>query len=198
VTRDYYTDDGGVTHNSFFQHVTKRPQHFYGGDASYFAGAHEVRFGGGWRSMTADTTQTWPANHLVASWQGYPNMLVQVSRDYQSATSARYISAYATDTISLDRITITGGVRFDRQTSSLGAASVNAVPSFDPVLPAIAATPIASVLKWTNVTPRLSATYAVDAERKTIVRGSYSMFASQLPGSIAAFVSPIQYSYAYY
>src|SRR5262249_18366000 len=117
---------------------------------------------------------------------------------YQSATSARYISAYATDTISLDRITITGGVRFDRQTSSLGAASVNAVPGFDTVLPAIAATPIASVLKWTNVTPRLSATYAVDAERKTIVRGSYSMFASQLPGSIAAFVSPIQYSYAYY
>src|SRR5262249_4451348 len=161
-----------VTHNSFFQHVTKRPQHFYGGDASYFAGAHEVRFGGGWRSMTADTTQTGPAHHLVASGQGYPDLLLQGVRDDQAAANTRHLSGYATDTISLDRITITGGVRFDRQTSSLGAASVNAVPGFDTVLPAIAATPIASVLKWTNVTPRVSATYAVDAERKTIVRGS--------------------------
>jgi len=33
---------------------------------------------------------------------------------------------------------------------------------------------------------------------RTIVRGSYACFASQLPGSQAAFVSPIQYSYAYY
>jgi hypothetical protein len=39
---------------------------------------------------------------------------------------------------------------------------------------------------------------AVDKARKTVVRGSYAMFASQLPGSLAAFVSPIQYSYAYY
>src|SRR4029077_13759131 len=44
----------------------------------------------------------------------------------------------------------------------------------------------------------ISATYAVDAARKTVVRGSYAVFASQLPGSLAAFVSPVQYSYAYY
>ena len=197
-TRDYYFDAGGVAHNSFYSYTTKRPQHFYGGDASYFLGAHEVKFGGGWRSTSADTLQAWPANHLVASWQGYPNMLVQVARDYHAVTSARYISAFAADTMSFDRVTITGGVRFDRQTASLGAASVAAVPGFETVLPAAAATPIGSVFSWSNVTPRLAASYAVDSARKTVARGSYAMFASQLPGALAAFVSPIQYSYAYY
>jgi Carboxypeptidase regulatory-like domain/TonB-dependent Receptor Plug Domain len=198
LTRDFYIDDGGVTHNSYYQHATTRPQHFYGGDASYFVGANEMKFGGAWRSTAADTSQIWPANHLVASWEGYPNMLVQVARDYRAATSARYISAYATDTLSFSRVTLTGGVRFDRQTSSLGAAAVPAVSGFESVLPAVSATPIDNVITWSNVTPRLSATVALDESRKTVVRGSYAMFASQLPGALAAFVSPIQYSYAYY
>jgi len=196
--RDYYFDDAGVAHNSYYVQQTHRPQHFFGGDGSYFLGVHEVRFGGAWRSATADTQRTWPASHLVASWQGYPNMLVQVARDYDSFTTGHYIDAFATDTISLDRLTLTGGVRFDRQTSSLGPAVVNAVPGFATVLPAMAATAIDNVFTWTNVTPRLSAAIAVDDSRKTVVRGSYAMFASQLPSAMAAFVSPIQYSYAYY
>jgi hypothetical protein len=196
--RDYYIDDAGVAHNSYYGQQTHRPQHFFGGDGSYFLGNHEVRFGGGWRSTTADTQREWPASHLVASWAGYPNMLVQVARNYDSFTTAHYIDAFATDTVSLDRLTLTGGVRFDRQTSSLGPSVVNAVPGFDAVLPAMSATPIDNVFTWTNVTPRLSAALALDESRKTVVRGSYAMFASQLPGALAAFVSPIQYSYAYY
>ena len=196
--RDYYIDDSGVAHNSYYRYQTRRPQHFFGGDGSYFLGMHEVRFGGGWRSTTADTQQQWPASHLVASWQGYPNMLVQVARDYDSLTTARYIDAFATDTVSLDRLTLTGGVRFDRQTSSLGPAVVPAVPGFETLLPSMVSTPIDNVFTWTNITPRLSAAVAVDDSRKTVVRGSYAMFASQLPDALAAFVSPIQYSYAYY
>jgi len=47
--------------------------------------------------------------------------------------------------------------------------------------------------------PRVGLTYAVDDSRKTVVRASYAMFASQLPGDAAAFVSPIQpYTYVSY
>ena len=51
---------------------------------------------------------------------------------------------------------------------------------------------------WNSFTPRVGFTYALDEARKTIVRGSYAMFASQLPAAQAAFASPIQYPYAYY
>ncbi len=195
---DYYIDDGGVVHNTYYQFQSTRPQQYGGGDASYFAGPHELRIGAGWRRTPVQTRQTWPASHVVASWDGYPNMLVQVARDYQSNTSAQYMNGYLTDTISLDRLTLTGGVRFDRQVSSLAAASVPAVAGFETLLPALSTPAVHGVFVWNSLTPRVGLTLAVDEARKTIVRGSYAMFASQLPGSQAAFVSPIQYAYAYY
>ena len=51
---DYYIDDGGVAHNSFYQYQSDRPQDYVGGDANYFAGKHEVKFGGAWRSTPVD------------------------------------------------------------------------------------------------------------------------------------------------
>jgi len=198
LAKDYYFDAGGVAHNTYYQYQTTRPQRYIGADASYFSGVNEVKFGGSWRTTAATTNQTWPASHLVATWDNYPNMLVQVARDYSSATDAVYRSAYLTDTLSLDRLTLSGGIRFDLQTSSLDAATAPAVAGFEDLLPEVAAKPVDNAFRWTSVTPRVAASYAVDSSRKTVVRASYAMFASQLPGSLAAFVSPIQYSYAYY
>jgi len=195
--QDYYIDDGGVAHNSYYLFQTDRPQDYVGGDLNYLAGRHEIKFGGGWRSTPVTSNQIWPASHLVATWVDYPNMLVQASRNYQAATGAKYVNGFLTDTISLNRVTITGGVRFDHQESSLGAASVPAVPGI-PLLPAVSAPVVKGVYKWNSITPRVGVTIALDGDRKGIVRASYATFASQLPGSEAAFVSPIQYSYAYY
>ncbi|MCU1385178.1 MAG: hypothetical protein JWL71_3875 [Acidobacteria bacterium] len=194
---DYYFDDGLVAHNSFYEYKSNRPQHYAGADANYFAGKNELKFGGTWRSTPVDTQQIWPASHLVTSWDGYPNMTVQIARDYQAVTTAKYFNAFVTDTISLDRLTLIGGVRFDHQESSLGASSVPGVPGVA-ILPAVTAPAVAGVFKWNNLVPRVGITYAVDEGRKSIVRASYAMFASQLPGDEAKFVSPIQYSYAYY
>ena len=82
LVTDYYIDDGGVAHNTYYQYQSTRPQHYAGGDASYFAGVHELKFGGGWRKTPVQTQQTWPASHMVATWDSYPNMFVQVARDY--------------------------------------------------------------------------------------------------------------------
>ena len=78
------------------------------------------------------------------------------------------MNGFVTDTISLDRLTIIGGIRFDHQESSLGAASVPGVPGI-PVLPALNAPAVPGVFKWNNVTPRVGITYAVDEARKTVV-----------------------------
>ena len=195
---NYYIDDGGVSRRSYYQYQSTRPQHYAGGDGSYFAGSHEIKFGGAWRKTPVQTQQTWPTSHMISAWDGYPNMLVKVARDYQSNTNSRYINGYVTDTMSLARLTITGGVRLDRQMSSLDEASVPGVAGFETLLPAIKTPAVDHVFNWNSLTPRVGFTLAVDEAQKTIVRGSYAMFASQLPGSQAAFVSPIQYAYAYY
>jgi hypothetical protein len=66
------------------------------------------------------------------------------------------------------------------------------------ILPSLTTTAVEGAFKWNTVTPRIGATYALDSGRKTIARASYAMFASQLPGTQANLISPIQYSYAYY
>ena len=45
VDRDFYQDDAGIWHNSYYVNTTTRPQQYAGGDASYFNGKHEVRAG---------------------------------------------------------------------------------------------------------------------------------------------------------
>jgi hypothetical protein len=134
----------------------------------------------------------------VTFWDGYPNLFTQVSRDWRQSTDAQYANGYLNDTISLDRLTLNLGVRFDHQASSLAEASVPAVVGFENVLPALTAPAVGGVYSWNNITPRVGLTLALDESRKGIVRASYAMFASQLQGTQAGFVSPIQYSYVNY
>ena len=198
LTANYYVDDSGVAHNTYFQYESTRPQHFGAADVTYFHDIHEVKAGGSWRRSAVDAQQTWPGSHVVSIWNGYPNMLAQVSRDYQANTVAEYISGYVSDTVSRGRVTLTGGVRYDRQASSVAPTSVAAVAGFETLLPAVSTPAIDDVFVWTSLTPRVGVSVALDEARRTIVRGSYAMFASQLPAAQAAFVSPVQYAYATY
>ena len=93
-------------------------------------------------------------------WNGHPNVIAQVTRDVQQNTNARYISGFARDTFSFDRLTITGGIRLERQSSSLKAATVPAVAGFETLLPAVTAAARNDVYVWTNLTPRAAVAYA--------------------------------------
>ena len=199
LATDYYIDDGGVAHNTFYQYQSTRPQDYIGGDANYFAGRHEVKFGGAWRSTPVDHRPDLagepPDRHAGTATRTCSS---RWRATIQASTDAKYFNGFVTDTISLDRLTLIGGVRFDHQESSLGDASVPGVARHpDPAGAERARRWRASTSGTTSRRASASPTPST-TQRKTIVRGSYAMFASQLPGDEAKFVSPIQYSYAYY
>ena len=198
LTTNYYIDDGGIAHNSFFQYQSDRPQHFAGGDMNYVAGVHDLTAGGSYRQTPVDSQTTYPGTQIVTIWNGFPNVIAQVTRDSHVITDAQYISAFANDTLSFNRLTVTAGVRFDRQSSSLEAAGVPAVAGFESLLPAISAPAVNNVYQWTNVTPRVGVAYAFGDARATTLHASYSMFASQLAGTQAGFISPTQNAYVNY
>jgi hypothetical protein len=198
LDKDFYKDDAGVWHNSYYFYKTDRPQHFAGGDASYFAGKHEVKFGFSWRKTPVDSISQVTGHKIITIWNGYPDMLAYAQQDLVASTDARYVQGYATDTISLNRLTVIAGLRFDHQASSMQTTTVAAVPNF-PLLPAVTAPAVKNAFDFNSVTPRVGITYALDDSRKTVARASYALFASQLPGNAASFVSPIQpYTYVYY
>jgi hypothetical protein len=198
IGTNFYKDDNLVWHGSYYMYETKRPQYFAGGDGSYFAGKHEVKFGFSWRKTPVDSLSQVPGNHIMTIHDGYPNMIAQAQQDYAQNTEGRYLQGFVTDTISLNRLTLIAGVRFDHATSSFNATSVAAVPNF-PLLPAVTAPAVKDAYKFNTVSPRVGITYALDDTRKTIARASYAMFASQLPANAGGFLSPIQpYTYVYY
>jgi hypothetical protein len=198
VDKDFYKDDAGVWHGSYYFYSTKRPQHFAGADASYFAGKHELKFGFSWRKTPVDSISQVTGHKIITIWNGYPDMLAYAQQDFVQNTDARYVQGFVTDTISLNRLTVIGGVRFDHQTSSYLQTTAGAVSGFS-LLPAVTASPVPNAYTFNTVTPRVGITYALDESRKTVARASYAMFASQLPGTVASFVSPIQpYTYVYY
>jgi hypothetical protein len=198
LNNSVYVDDSLVWHGSYQQFSTNRPQAYGGVDASYFVGKNEVKFGFAYRRTPVDSLSEWPGNRTVSYANGYPDMLAYVYRDFSSSTVGKYVNGFVTDTLSLDRLTVQAGVRFDHQTSSLKSTSVPAVPGYESILPAISGAAADNVYDFNQVAPRVGVTYALDDSRKTIARASYALFASQLPGTAANFVSTVQYSYAYY
>ncbi len=192
-----YLDDSGVFHNSYLNYLTNRPQAYLSGDGNYFKNRQEIKFGFSWRRTPVQSLSEWPGSNILTIWNGYPNMQAQVTRPLPSNTTGRYVAAFGSDTLSFDRLTISLGLRFDRQTSSLDPTAVAGVPGFA-VLPSLSAPGVEDAYVFNTLTPKVGATYAIDDAKRTLVRASYAMFASQLPANAAAFVSPIQYAYALY
>jgi hypothetical protein len=195
---DFYKDDAGIWHNSYYFYTTTRPQYYLGGDASYFAGKHEVKFGFAWRKTPVNSISEVTGSRIFSLHAGYPNMGALAQRDNNSNTEGKYANGFITDTISLDRFTVTAGIRFDHQTSSYLETTSHGVPGI-PLLPDITAPAVKNAYKFNVLAPRVGVTYALNETRRTVARASYAMFASQLPGNAASFLSPIQpYTYIYY
>jgi hypothetical protein len=193
-----WIDDGGVQHGTADLYKSNRPQDSVGLDGSVFRGHHELKFGFGWRRAPVESTDTYPGNGIITSHNGYPEMFATFKRDWASSETGIYNSAYVSDTWTMNRLTANLGLRWDHQASSLDAASVPASTVLGNLLPAISATPVKNAVVWNSVVPRLGVTYALDENRKTILRGSYAMFASQLGDGVASQISTIQYTGIYY
>jgi hypothetical protein len=190
--QNVWQDDGGIFHGSFDFYTTRRPQNSLAIDANAFRGHHELKFGAAWRHNEVETTDSYPGTGIITYHVGYPEMLGQVTRPYALLAEASYSSAYVADTWTRDRLTVTAGLRWDRQASSLGATSVPAATTLPNLLPAVTASPVSDAIVWNSVTPRVGATWAFGEDRRTIVRAAYSMFAQQLGATAASIISPIQ------
>jgi hypothetical protein len=198
LDRNMFQDDSLTWHNTYFLQKTDRPQRYAGGDASYFVRGHELKFGYSWRKTPVSSQVVVPGNRIITYWKQYPSLQAVAQHDYALNAVGRYMSGFVTDTISAGRMTVIVGLRHDDQTSSLSGTLVPAVSNF-PLLPAVSASPVDDAYAFRSTTPRVGVTYALGDARKTVIRGSYAMFASQLPANAASFISPIQpQTYVYY
>jgi len=193
-----FIDSDGVYHNSNTFSGNDRPQIVFNGDGNWFRGKHEVRFGASFRDYTDDQQTRYAGDFLDIQIDPDGTTLAIAIRPYHQVNRAVYTSAYIGDTISMDRLTVNGSLRFDRATSSVDAITIPAHPLVPDVLPGVNAPEVKDAVVWNTLSPRAGLSYAIGSDRKTVARASYSAFASQLAAPVAGNISSASFAYAYY
>jgi hypothetical protein len=185
-------DSGNVWHNSYIASYFKRPQHQLLGNASYFMNTgsigHEFKVGGSWRDTPIGSVSLWPGGGLIAykalssgdcTINGVRSDCGVITRPANSRTEVTYYSGYLSDTLTMDRLTASIGLRYDNQKGLAQHATVDANPLYPNILPAASA-PDREGLHWTDWSPRVGLTYALGPQRRTLARASYARYANQL------------------
>ena len=194
-----YWDENGVVNNSYVYFTTERPQEQVRGDSSYFFStgdlSHELRFGASYREVEVHSRSSYPAGGVE-----FYNGLISLSRDGIANFKGTYREAYVQDTVAAGRLTANVGVRFDRQGGRDLPTTVPANPVAPDLMPEVHYEGGDPGFEWRDLVPRLGLTYALDEERKTLLRASYSKYADQFDTGTGAWANPLvsqQYRYFY-
>jgi len=163
------------------------------------AGNHEFKFGFGYRRQPNTSTTRWSGSEVMAhidpGGDGVNYALAYRARVVKFL--GQYYDAYIGDTFSSGRVTVNGGVRWDKQTAENQASTAPANTAFPDLLPALSYAGGGTTIDWNDISPRVSATYALDSAKKTIGRVSYARYAGQLNPYEVTFSSPVGGSYTY-
>ncbi len=166
-------DPAGIVHGSAFRFADDRRDRTASGTGSVFFStrdlSHELRFGGLWRADDTTAQQSAPGDgSVVVAGQtlGLPAGTAAVGsfRDGDVKANFHYGSLWADDVLTRGSFTLFAGLRFDSQDLL--------------------------AVHFHNLVPRLGLTWALGAERETLLHASAGRYASRLGDAVAAQVSP--------
>lgn len=184
----------GRSFGSTRQSLFNRPQHSVSGDANYFrdimGASNELKFGAMWRRADALSDTVWPGTGVRALENSATDVRARVYREGNGINRVQFLSFYVGDTVSKGRMTVNAGVRYDRQWGSALPSDAAANPAFPNLVPGISFQGYRAPFTWNNVSPRAGLTYALDSDRRTILRASFSRYAGQLENGIVGFSNP--------
>ena len=212
MSADQAVLDLGVTgawQNSFYNYYTERPQDQARLDGSAFFGSgnmsHELKFGFGYRDADVLSQSGWPGggyNVFFGAPYGNPGDVdalfgTYMFRNADFTYNVKSTDLYIGDTMLMGNLTLQAGLRWDKQEGTVQGGVISANPIIPDVLPSITY-PSVEAGEWTSVSPRLGLTYALGAEKKTLLRAAANRYHDQLGGFTVYGVAPGGYQYVYF
>jgi hypothetical protein len=202
-----FKDANSVYQNSYSFYQTSRPQHQVAANSSYFFNTgslgHELKFGFQYRHTPINSSSGWPGD--TASYGDFSvtsnsgENLAHLYRTASFGNNVEYYNGFLGDTITAGNLTVNAGVRYDYQKGNTGAASVLANPVIPDILPGFSVPAGGTVVQWRDWEPRVGATFAVDQQKKWLLKASYARYADQLGSGVISKVNAIPgYSYLVY
>jgi carboxypeptidase family protein len=141
--------------------------------ANYVTGSHAFKVGvtdmWGTRNYRYDTNQSQAWTFL----RGIPTTITEYARpliDTEHLNAA--LGLYAQDKWTIDRLTLNLGLRFDYHNAKVPVQTLDAIP----FVAARQYPEIDDVPNWTDLSPRLGATYDLFGNGKTVVRGNFGKY----------------------
>ncbi|MDQ3280611.1 MAG: TonB-dependent receptor [Acidobacteriota bacterium] len=161
---------------------------------------HELKFGAGYRDQDTEWWVVYPGNQTWGEFYTNPaNNLAAFTRAAHPLYTGQYSDLYAGDLVTFGNLTVQGSLRYERQQAYNLASEVPANPVIPDILIATSYAGDTRKLQWNALTPKIGATYALGAEKRTVVRGSYSRYVDQLGASDAGSNNPFyDYQVLYY
>jgi hypothetical protein len=179
-----------------------RPQKIANIDGSYFfeaaGGNNELKFGFGYRDLTTTSSSHYFDNQLSGAIQANGSF-AYVWRDAVKKYGGKYLSIYAGDVFTKDRLTLNFGARFDRQTAKNLPSEVPANATFPDTVPGVNfGGNDQDIIEWNTISPRVGIGLALDDARRTVLRASYANYAEQLSFGNASHENPTEAGYLAY
>ena len=200
-TRVYVLEDG-IYRGSYYFLDSDRNVPQYRVDGAAFAAQestnHEIKFGAGFREAESSSLSgfggqsiTYPCSNGGCQRSSSTNQ-VTFYRDAATVSISEYQALWLQDTLAKDRWTFNLGLRLEDQSGINAASSTSAVMAgSNVIMPALAFPGNDPHIEWRTLLPRLGATYALGADRRTLLRANVSRFAEQLPQTYPAGVNPV-------
>jgi hypothetical protein len=173
-------------------------------DGNYFfsgwGGQHELKFGFGYKKAPVSSTTVYGGKDGgLLGWNFGPGAsTVWVGRDAVLTWEGEFFDFFVGDTFTKDRLTLNFGIRYDYQKSENTPAEVPAQKTFPDIIPGISFNGGGTGITWSNVSPRVAMTYALNESRRTVMRAAYSLYASKLDTGATTWDNPLGGSYSAY
>jgi len=163
------------TGRAFFDHI--------------LGGGHELAFGIETRSAAMTLSDTIEGNLILHDY-GYGWVEAELLRDTAASYGYSRFSAYVQDTIDWGRLSVTLGLRYDREHALIREQVVAASPWFPEYLPAMNVAEYDPGFVNSVLLPRLGLSYDLRGDGRDVIRLSLALYGSQTGMDPAAFVNP--------
>jgi hypothetical protein len=174
----------GIWGRSFQESLFIRPTDSVDVTASYFlpsgaAGDHAFKMGYRWRTARAESINHRGGFAYARFRSGVPDS-ADLWRDGYTNYRLNTHAIYLQDTVTVKRLTLNLGVRWDSQTDKALPSVVPANPLIPDIMPAIDFPGADAGVTYNDISPRLGLTYDLSGTGRSVLRSSYAMYFGQL------------------